>query len=445
MKISKCDICLNEIRKVKYISSRGSICQYCVTYIIQNYSPLSAIIENRQSKIRKKCQNVLLTGELSKSNEPKPPIMAEKQSIIQKCERLVIDSESFGSWLYRSIVSDSKRKEDIQRICSEEMKKEKVKYQADYNNYLLEYETFVDRRTTYENNLELNVEGKLNELLRDTVNKKGIIEENEAKLYRAYYYGYVNKNGALSNRLDEALMSDVRNKILYQDNYKCIICGKGGSNIELHIHHIIPLSKFGTNNYINLVPLCYSCHNEQHKGIKVTRHKQIHRKRHGGEFIAVDIETTGLSNKDAIIEIAAVKFKAGKPVEHRSSLVNPNIQISKQIENITGITNQMVSTAPLIKEVLPAFLKYIEGYKLIFHNAPFDIRFITKHAENIGLVFDNEFEDTLKLTRKKYPELNNHRLQTLVNYFNIPVENTHRALYDSYATGYVYIRCLQKK
>lgn len=445
MNIGKCSICLNEKRKVKFSTRRGSICQYCVTFIVKEYYSPSDLLESHKESITKHHLYVLNKGWLATKNKPVAPEKPNNQSIKKECENSIKSSESIGKWLFRSIVSDSDRKLEIQKKYTEELASKLAEYNQKHNIYLSEYKKFTDQRDDYERNLEATVNKELQKWYAKVINTKGLIKENDAKLLRAFYYGYINCNFEKSPRIDKEKMRGIREVIVEQDNFQCSICNVTSNKAEFHVHHIIPLDNYGTNKNQNLVTLCYSCHNKQHKGITVTRNKKISRKRHGGEFIAIDIETTGLSNNDHIIEIAGVKFKSGKPIEHFQSLVNPQVPITLNVEGITGITNLMVSDAPSINVVLPKFMEFIGNKKLVFHNASFDRRFITKVANEYGLSFDNDFEDTLLLSRKKFPESYNHKLQTLVNYLNIPVNSNHRALDDSYATGYVYISCLQGK
>ncbi|MGZ5222023.1 MAG: HNH endonuclease [Chitinophagaceae bacterium] len=82
-----------------------------------------------------------------------------------------------------------------------------------------------------------------------------------------------------------------------EDSYRCVCCGKTGLTTELHVHHNVPLSKFGSNNNVNLVTLCHTCHNKQHPGFNVSRNQPIYRWPRKRRFVAVDIETTGFLMK----------------------------------------------------------------------------------------------------------------------------------------------------
>ena len=99
-------------------------------------------------------------------------------------------------------------------------------------------------------------------------------------------------------------------------------------------------------------------------------------------FIAFDFETTGLQvETDRPIEVAAILFKDGKPSDRYSTLINPMIPISDMIADITGITNEMVSSAPKESEVVDELFDFIGNSPIVAHNTPFDVSFLQAMAE----------------------------------------------------------------
>ena len=96
-------------------------------------------------------------------------------------------------------------------------------------------------------------------------------------------------------------------------------------------------------------------------------------------FVAIDVETTGLDCKeDKIIEISACRFVNGKQKETFSQLINPNKKIPYFIENLTGITNDKIKEQPLFKDVSAKFIDFISdvfSIKIIFISAFFAIFF----------------------------------------------------------------------
>ncbi len=149
------------------------------------------------------------------------------------------------------------------------------------------------------------------------------------------------------------------------------------------------------------------------------------------EYIVLDIETTGLAFRtEKITEIGAVKVKNGEIVDEFESFVNPEIPIPSRVVELTGITDEMVKDADTIEIVMPKFLEFIGDLKLVAHNADFDIGFLKYNAEKIGLKMDNEYIDSLAISRNLFPEFKKHKLGIIAEKLGIVVENAHRALDD---------------
>lgn len=162
-------------------------------------------------------------------------------------------------------------------------------------------------------------------------------------------------------------------------------------------------------------------------------------------FIVFDLETTGLSSEtEKITEIGAVKVENGKITDRWSSFVNPENPIPANIVELTGITDEMVANAPKIDEALPQFLKFCEGSVLVAHNAKFDVGFIKKNAKDLNIPFNFSYLDTLQLARCLYPDLANHKLNTLSKHLNVLLENHHRAVDDAKATADIFVEMLSE-
>ncbi|MFR4808618.1 MAG: exonuclease domain-containing protein, partial [Peptostreptococcus anaerobius] len=117
-------------------------------------------------------------------------------------------------------------------------------------------------------------------------------------------------------------------------------------------------------------------------------------------FVVFDIETTGLSpHSDNLTEIGAVKVQNCEIVDSFSTFVNPKMDISYQIQELTRITNEMVKDAPSLEEALPKFLEFAKDSVLVAHNADFDTGFIYQKCQQLGLEYNFEKVDTLTLAR----------------------------------------------
>ncbi|MFR0367716.1 DNA polymerase III subunit alpha [Candidatus Phytoplasma palmae] len=168
-------------------------------------------------------------------------------------------------------------------------------------------------------------------------------------------------------------------------------------------------------------------------------------------YVVFDLETTGLSkNIDKIIEISAVKIENGKITDECfNELINPKINLSQKIIELTGIQNDDLINKPTIEEIFPKFLDFIKGYVLVAHNAFFDIGFLEEVIKKLNLNFTvTPVIDTLNLARKHFSSvLKFFNLQKISKFFKIknPLESqNHRALFDSYSTGLVFLEMIKK-
>ena len=162
-------------------------------------------------------------------------------------------------------------------------------------------------------------------------------------------------------------------------------------------------------------------------------------------YVVIDIETTGLSPEhDEIIEVGAVKVVDGQVVDTFSSLVKPSLKpwgdyIDEFIEELTGITNKMLATAPEPQDIFQKYLAFIGDDIVIGHNVSFDINFIYDCSERyLGEPFTNNFIDTMRIFRKLHPELKHHRVRDLASLYSLDCSNAHRALVDCTITQSAY-------
>jgi DNA polymerase III subunit epsilon len=160
------------------------------------------------------------------------------------------------------------------------------------------------------------------------------------------------------------------------------------------------------------------------------------------DFTVVDVETTGWAPEEAgITEIGAVRVHGGTVIAEFGSLVNPGTPVPQAITELTGISDQMLTSAPPVAAVLPGLLAFAEGSVLAAHNAPFDLRFLTAACAGIGRDWPGfEVLDTVRLARHLMAtpqEVPDRKLATLATFFGTPVRPSHRALDDARATAAV--------
>lgn len=165
------------------------------------------------------------------------------------------------------------------------------------------------------------------------------------------------------------------------------------------------------------------------------------------DFVVVDLEATGAKMPpNRVIELGAYRIRQGRIVDSFLTLVNPEIAIPRFVVALTGITNDMVKTAPLFAEVAPQWLDFVSDAVLIAHNAPFDTSFLNHEISRVypGNRMINTHLCTVKLSRRVFPGLTNYRLDTVANYFSIPIFHRHRAGSDALATAEVFLHLLTR-
>lgn len=160
-------------------------------------------------------------------------------------------------------------------------------------------------------------------------------------------------------------------------------------------------------------------------------------------FVVFDLETTGFSNKnDKITEIGAVKVKNFEIVDRFNELINPEKDISYKVQELTGITNDLIKDKPTIEEILPRFMEFVGDSVLVAHNAEFDIGFINQECKEMNIEFKNKSVDTLMLARILLPHLKRFKLNNLTKELGVPLHNHHRAVDDAAATAQIFIKFL---
>ena len=154
-------------------------------------------------------------------------------------------------------------------------------------------------------------------------------------------------------------------------------------------------------------------------------------------IVSLDIETTGLDeNREAIIEIAAVKFNGRRIEDEFSTLINPGKAIPDFITGLTGIDNAMVRQAPRLRDIAHELTAFIGDAPILGHNVRFDIGFLRK----AGLFEFQQTLDTYELASVLMPTASRYNLGSLGQQLNIPLPATHRALDDARVTQAAYVR-----
>jgi len=165
------------------------------------------------------------------------------------------------------------------------------------------------------------------------------------------------------------------------------------------------------------------------------------------DIVVFDVEATGLSStRDDIIEIGAAKVVDGKIVDVFQRFVKPEKKINSFIQELTGITNEMVEEKGIDpKQALEEFNEFIGDAMMAAHNAEFDYHMIEQMHKRVGLSYKRRpMIDTLKTSRKLNKDISRHNLGAVARYFGVDLKNAHRADDDSKATAEVWIHMVNK-
>ena len=182
-----------------------------------------------------------------------------------------------------------------------------------------------------------------------------------------------------------------------------------------------------------------------------------------GDFVIVDTETTGISKRCSIIEVSALRCRNFEPVELFTTFVNPQKEIPIEITNLTGITSEMLSNSPEFYQISQSLLEFIGNDAVVGHNLKFDVEFLFVNNANL-FKQKRKYFDTLTFAKKvlkapKYKyvdgnykkdyesdwDVDDYKLDTLCEYYDIYRDNAHRSASDCLATGLLFKALIDDK
>jgi DNA polymerase-3 subunit epsilon len=165
-------------------------------------------------------------------------------------------------------------------------------------------------------------------------------------------------------------------------------------------------------------------------------------------YVVTDTETTCSPNGLRAVEIAAVKVLPDFRADFSNAfqtLVNPGCRIDPFSKSIHGITDDMTANAPDEAEAVRTFADFMQEGIFTAHNLPFDYGIIFSAMKRSKIAIPTVYcLDTLKLSKRLYPQLINHKLDTLINFFSLTSarDARHRALYDADVTALLLVKIL---
>ena len=155
------------------------------------------------------------------------------------------------------------------------------------------------------------------------------------------------------------------------------------------------------------------------------------------EFVVFDIETNGgRGGRHRILEVGALRLRAGQEISRYASLVHVPGRVSKFVTRYTGITDEMLTDAPPIETVLDEFREFQTGGVLVAHNLPTDLGYLNREAVwSRRALFPGDGLDTMELSAALMPDLPGTGLATVLESAEIADTPTHRALDDAGVTA----------
>ncbi|HDR9584024.1 TPA: 3'-5' exonuclease [Burkholderia stabilis] len=157
----------------------------------------------------------------------------------------------------------------------------------------------------------------------------------------------------------------------------------------------------------------------------------------------LDFETTGLSPNlgDRATEIAVILLRDGQIVDRFQSLMNAGRRIPSDVAALTGITNDMIASAPPASKVMKEAAAFVGKHAVVAHNAGFDKRFWQSELGLLDMSAEHSFACTMLVARRIYPDARSHRLSSLAEMLRLPQSGrAHRAMVDAEMASHLWCR-----
>lgn len=246
----QCQICMTQ-RKPRFTTSRISICQNCINVLCETSVSFEDIERQIWDAVLRVCP------------------YSDRYDILKEVKEIERAKNNFFINIFNDIFRDDITSKEINRITD-----------IKYKNMIKDID---EKRRQLLNNILYN--GYIPKESYFYINKKfmryGYGEKNAFNKWeitlirrcRAFAKNLIYRDASIHERLNVYDSISLSNKIKKMDGFECNLCHKKGHNIELHVHHIIPISKGGTNHDNNLIVLCQKCHQKQHPDFKISKNK----------------------------------------------------------------------------------------------------------------------------------------------------------------------------
>lgn len=161
-------------------------------------------------------------------------------------------------------------------------------------------------------------------------------------------------------------------------------------------------------------------------------------------YAIVDIETTGgYAAANGITEICIIHHDGRQVTDTFETLVNPGQPIPRYIQAMTGITDEMVATAPRFESIAQRVYEWLENRVFVAHNVNFDYSFVLASLRDCGYDLKDKKLCTVRLSRKIFPDQPSYSLGNLCRSLGIPIRDRHRAGGDTRATAELFRRLVE--
>src|SRR5437879_5917473 len=163
------------------------------------------------------------------------------------------------------------------------------------------------------------------------------------------------------------------------------------------------------------------------------------------DFVVLDVEAGhGHGIPARIIELGAFRLRGGEILEEFQTLVNPEANVPRFLANLTGISTEMLASAPKFADVVHAWLEFIGDAVLVAHNANFDLPLLNREIARVfpGHRLRNAELCTIDLARRVVPQIESYKLDSVAAYFKVEIPRRHRAADDALATARIFLRLL---
>lgn len=287
-------------------------------------------------------------------------------------------------------------------------------------------------------------------------NKRKLIKKGTEGTEKGRRYFSFKLTGSSGSGMDGLFFPTVKNETAFdviEDGSRAVLSGsisRSAASLKMIVRRVTactlnkqvsPASskKAGQEQYITLFPVPYT----ETRQMSIISEKTEFRPITGGRvLVGLDVETTGISfASDRITEIALVKYIDGRFTESMQSLIDPEIEISQRITELTGITNEMVKNKPKFYEVAGDIKRFIGDGIIVGYNVGFDIGMLNSYYKETGYKFENEYIDVMQdVYRSKFRGGGNNKLVNVAKKLNIEYEGAHRAFNDVIATFKVYFK-----